>query len=214
MPSPPSEPATPAQRRNRRVAVICAATFVAMVGAAYAAVPLYKAFCQVTGFDGTVRRAQAAPDTVLARKLLIRFDTNVRDLPWTFTAKQSSQTLRIGETGLAFFTVTNNSDKPLTGQATYGVIPESVGPYFQKLQCFCFSEQTIGAGKTVEFPVVYFVDPKFADDFESQGKQEVTLSYTFYPTTKTTKTTKVAANAPASQAKASQPLGGTARAGL
>src|SRR5690349_17904276 len=108
-------------KRNKKVALICAGAFVAMIGASFASVPLYRAFCQVTGFDGTVRRADVAPDKVLDRKLTIRFDANVRDLPWTFTAEQVSQELKIGETGLAFFKVTNNGDKPVTGRAIYNV---------------------------------------------------------------------------------------------
>lgn len=171
---------TPAQKRNRKVAVICAAAFFGMVGAAYASVPLYKAFCQLTGFDGTVRKAQAAPDKVLDRELTIRFDANVRDLPWTFTAEQTSQEAKIGETKVAFFKVTNNSDQPITGRAVFNVVPEAAGAYFQKLECFCFSDQTIGAGQTVDMPVLYFVDPKYAEDFETKGKTEVTLSYTFF----------------------------------
>ena len=206
----PSKP-DPQQRRNARLALICLGAFLAMTGAAYAAVPLYKAFCQMTGFDGATRKAERAPDTVLDRKLLIRFDTNVRDLPWTFTAEQSSQSLKIGETGLAFFKVTNNSDKPITGRATYNVVPEQVGPYFQKLQCFCFSEQTIGAGETMEFPVIYFVDPKFADDEDTKGKQDITLSYTFWPATGPAKAQAAENSTPV---KASQALGGTAHAGL
>jgi len=167
--------------RNARLAIICGVVFAGMVGAAYASVPLYRAFCNLTGFDGTVRKAEKAPDRVLDRKLTIRFDANVRDLPWTFTPNQVSQELKIGDTGLAFYKVTNNGKTPLTGRASYNVIPESAGPYFQKLECFCFTDQTIAPGATVEFPVVYFVDPKFAEDFESRGAQEVTLSYTFFP---------------------------------
>lgn len=169
--------------RNTRLALICGAIFAGMVGMAYASVPLYRAFCQLTGFDGTVRKAEAAPDRVLDRKLTIRFDANVRELPWTFTPDQVSQEVKIGDTGLAFYKVTNNGKTPLTGRASYNVIPESAGLYFQKLECFCFSDQTIQPGQTVEFPVVYFVDPKFAEDFETRGAQEVTLSYTFFPST-------------------------------
>ena len=152
-----------------------------MIGAAYASVPLYKAFCQLTGFDGTVRRADAAPDTVLGKTLTVRFDANVRDLPVTFTAEQTAQTVKIGETKLAFFKVTNNSDKPVTARAVFNVVPEQAGAYFQKLQCFCFTDQTIAARTTVEMPVLYFIDPKYADDVNTRGKPEVTLSYTFYP---------------------------------
>ncbi|HEX5379033.1 MAG TPA: cytochrome c oxidase assembly protein [Phenylobacterium sp.] len=194
-------------KRNLSVAVICFAVFGGMVGAAYASVPLYKAFCQLTGYDGTVRRAEVAPDRVVEKKLVIRFDTNIRDLPWTFTSEQPSQTVKIGETGLAYFKVTNNSDKPVTGHAVYNVVPEAAATYFQKLECFCFSDQTIGPGKTVEFPVVYFVDPKYATDFETRNKEEVTLSYTFYPAVQPKQ-------AQASQEKAASALGGSAKAGL
>jgi len=177
----PSRPQlTPVQKRNRRLAAICGMTFIGMVGAAYAAVPIYKAFCQVTGFDGATRRAAAAPDKVLGKTLLIRFDANVRDLPWDFVAEQTAQTVKIGETKVALFKVTNHSDKPVTGRAVFNVVPEQAGPYFQKLSCFCFSDQTIPAHTTVEMPVLYFVDPKYAEDFETRGKPEVTLSYTFY----------------------------------
>lgn len=183
MQRPTSDPARKTARRNARIALLCGAIFAGMVGAAYASVPLYKAFCQLTGFDGTVRKAEAAPDHVLDRKLTIRFDANVRDLPWTFAPNQVSQEVKIGDTGLAFYKVTNNGKTPLTGRASYNVIPESAGPYFQKLECFCFTDQTIQPGQTVEFPVVYFVDPRFAEDFETRGAQEVTLSYTFFPST-------------------------------
>lgn len=172
-----------ARRRNARVALISAAVFVAMVGAAYASVPLYRAFCQLTGFGGTVRRAAAAPDAVLAKTLTVRFDANVRGLPWTFTTLQTSQEAKIGETKLAFFRVTNNSDRPVTGRAVYNVSPDQAGAYFQKLQCFCFNDQTIGPHQTLDMPVLYFVDPKYADDFETRGQKVVTLSYTFYPAT-------------------------------
>jgi cytochrome c oxidase assembly protein subunit 11 len=168
-------------RRNGKVALICAGAFFGMIGAAYAAVPLYKLFCQATGFDGTVRKAEAKPTRILDRKVTIRFDANIRELPWQFQTLQASQDIRIGDTGLAFFKVTNPTDKPQTGRALYNVVPESAGPYFQKLECFCFSSQTIQPHQTVEFPVVYFVDPQFADDPETKGKNEITLSYTFFP---------------------------------
>jgi len=171
------------RKRNAKVAIICAFTFFAMTGAAFAAVPIYKMFCQVTGFDGATRRATAESDQVLGKTLTIRFDANVRGLPWTFKAEQTSQEAKIGETKIAFFKVTNNSDKPVTGRALFNVVPEQAGPYFQKLQCFCFSDQTIAAGATVDMPVLYYVDPKYADDINTKGKPEVTLSYTFFPTT-------------------------------
>ena len=196
-------------RRNRRVAAICAGAFVLMVGAAFAAVPAYRAFCQLTGFDGTVSRADAAPTQVLDQTLLIHFDTNVRgDLPWEFKAEQTSQTVRIGETGAAFFKVTNTSDRPITGRAVYNVVPEQAGPYFRKLECFCFSDQTIQPGQTVEFPMIYFVDPEYAQDFETRGKGEITLSYTYFPSAKSNATARLEQSAPLSA------LGGNARAGL
>ena len=172
---------TPQQRRNRVVAFAVAGVFVAMVGASYAAVPLYKAFCQATGYDGTVKKVAVAPDQVLADQLKIRFDVNVRGLPWDFTAEDKTQVIKIGATNVATFKVTNNSDKPMTGRALFNVVPEQAGAYFEKLSCFCFSNQTIQPGQTVEMPVLYFVDPKYATDFETKGKKEITLSYTFFP---------------------------------
>lgn len=165
------------------IAIACAAGVMAMTGAAFAAVPLYRLFCQVTGFDGTVRRAEAAPDEseILDRTVLVRFDTNVRGLPMTFKPEQVSQRVRIGETGIAYFDVTNTSDRPIAAQAMYNVVPESTGAYFQKLQCFCFEEQTIQAGETRKFPMLYFVAPEMADDRETRGVREITLSYTFFP---------------------------------
>lgn len=209
----PSESPTPppVERRNAKVALICAVTFVGMVGAAYASVPLYRAFCQLTGFDGTIRKAEAAPTAVTGKSLTVRFDANIRDLPWSFQAEQTAQTIKIGDTGLAYFKVTNNSDKPLTGHAVYNVVPEQAGAYFQKLECFCFSDQTIGPGKTVEFPVVYFIDPQYAADMDTKGKGEVTLSYTFYPAVTDGAAGK---RADASQPKGASALGGTPTAGL
>jgi cytochrome c oxidase assembly protein subunit 11 len=207
-----SEPSAAARRRNKRVAASCIAGLVLMVGAAYAAVPAYRAFCQATGFDGTVRQAEAAPTEVLDKALLIHFDTNVRgDLPWEFEAEQVSQTLRIGETGTAFFKVTNTSDRPITGRAVYNVVPEQAGPYFRKLECFCFSDQTIQPGQTVEFPMIYFVDPEYAQDFETRGKGEITLSYTYFPSPPSAQPGKTAQ---LQQVEPASPLGGSARAGL
>jgi cytochrome c oxidase assembly protein subunit 11 len=170
-----------ASKSARLIAAICLLTVIGMTGAAFAAVPLYRMFCQATGFDGTVRKAEKAPDKILDRMVTIRFDTNVRDLPMTFTAEQTVQRVRIGETGIAYFDVTNTSDKPIEARAAYNVVPEYAGPYFQKLQCFCFDAQTIAAGETRKFPVQYFVAPELATDREARGATEITLSYTFYP---------------------------------
>jgi len=204
----PSDPAAlAAKRRNARLGLICATVFAAMVGAAFASVPLYRAFCQATGYDGTISRAKSAPGKALDKKLLIRFDANVRDLPWDFNPEQTTQTVKIGETGLAYFRVTNNSNKPITGHAVYNVVPEQAGAHFRKLECFCFSDQTIPAGKTIEFPVVYFVDPAYATDYETKNQGQVTLSYTFYPAVG-------AKQAQAAQERAPSVLGGKPSAGL
>jgi cytochrome c oxidase assembly protein subunit 11 len=170
-------------RRNRNVAIVCSVVFLGMVGAAFAAVPAYRAFCQVTGYGGTIRRATSAPSETLERKLTVSFDTNIRGLPWTFAPEQRSQTMKIGETKIAVFKVTNNADHPITARALYNVTPDQAGAYFHKLQCFCFSDQTVGPHQTVEMPVLYFVDPKFADDINTKDVTDVTLSYTFFPAT-------------------------------
>ncbi|RAK64312.1 cytochrome c oxidase assembly protein [Phenylobacterium kunshanense] len=177
-----NDPSDPVRRRNVRVALVAGAGFFVMLGGAYASVPLYRLFCQLTGLDGTVRRADAAPGQVLEKTVTVRFDANVRDVPWKFTAEQTSQQVKIGETKIAFFKVTNTSDKPVTARATYNVVPEQAGAYFQKLQCFCFTDQTIPAGATVEMPVLYFIDPEYASDINTRGKTDVTLSYTFFQT--------------------------------
>ena len=182
-----NSPADPKRRppvgRNGAVALICGGVFLGMIGAAYASVPLYRVFCQATGYGGTVRKAEAAPGQVLGETLLVRFDTNVRSLPWDFTAEQTDQTVKIGETKVALFKVTNHSDRPVTARAVFNVAPEQAGVYFRKLSCFCFSDQTVAAHATVEMPVLYFVDPKYAQDFETRGGKVLTLSYTFFPAT-------------------------------
>jgi len=198
-----------ARDRNVRLALICAAVFVTMVGAAFAAVPFYRAFCQATGFNGAVRRARSAPTAISDKTVVVRFDTNVRGLPWRFAPEQDRQTIKLGETKLAFFRATNTGETPVTGRALYNVLPESAGPYFSKLECFCFKNQTLQPGESVEFPVVYFVDPRYGADRDTRGQQEITLSYTFFPAvTGPRLASQDRANA------ASSPLGGKARAGL
>jgi cytochrome c oxidase assembly protein subunit 11 len=178
-----SSPPTTSRLRNakRRTALISVVVVFGMTGAAFAAVPLYRTFCQLTGFDGTVRKAEAAPTQVLDKTLVIRFDANVRGVPWDFAPDQTTQTIRIGKTGLAFFHVKNKSDKPVTAHAAYNVAPESSARYFQKLQCFCFTDQTLQPGQSADFPVVYFVDPKYASDPDTKNEPDITLSYTFFP---------------------------------
>lgn len=169
------------RKRATRTALICVVVVVGMTGAAFAAVPLYDLFCRVTGFGGTPQRAEAGAMKVLDRKMKVRFDGNVRDLPFDFRPEQVSQTVKIGETTLAFFEATNTSAAPITGTATFNVVPESAGPHFRKLECFCFQEQTIKPGETIQFPVVYYVDPELVDDPDAKRIEEITLSYTFFP---------------------------------
>jgi cytochrome c oxidase assembly protein subunit 11 len=205
MPLPSSDPGARPETRNARVAVICAAVFVVMVGAAFAAVPLYRAFCQATGFNGTVRRASAAPAAASEKTVTVRFDTNVRGLAWRFEPVQASQVARLGVSKLAFFRATNTGDRALTGRAIYNVLPESAGPYFSKLECFCFKNQTLQPGETAEFPVVYFVDPRYARDPDATSSGQITLSYTFFPAPAGSVAGKRAEAAPPARASA---LGG------
>ena len=170
-----------ARKAAARTALICAAVVVGMTGMAFAAVPLYRAFCQATGFDGATRRADAAPAAVLDRTITVRFDGNVRGMAWDFRPEQVSQTVKVGETTMALFKATNTSGRPVTGTSTFNVVPEAAGAHFRKIECFCFQEQTIQPGETVEFPVVYFVDPELATDPEARRIDEITLSYTFFP---------------------------------
>lgn len=192
------------QKAKRRTALISAVVVFGMTGAAFAAVPLYRRFCQLTGFDGTVRKAEAAPTQTLDKTLVIRFDANVRGVPWEFAPDQTSQTVKIGKTGLAFFHVKNTSDKPVTAHAAYNVVPESAARYFQKLQCFCFTDQTLQPGQSADFPVVYFVDPKYASDPDTKNEPDITLSYTFFPVGGSAPADKTAENG---RAKPSSALG-------
>lgn len=172
---------------NAKVALVCAAVATAMVGAGFASVPLYRAFCQATGFAGAVRRGappatrQGAGTAGSSRLVTVRFDTNVRGLPWKFAPAQTSQTLHPGDTKLAFFQATNTGEAAVTGRAIYNVVPQSAGPYFSKLECFCFKNQTIKPGETVRFPVVYLVDARYGTDADTRGAPDITLSYTFFP---------------------------------
>lgn len=168
--------------RHRRTAVWCASVVVAMIGLSYAAAPLYRLICQATGLDGTPRIATKASDTVLERRISVRFDANVAPgLPFTFEPVQSTVSLKIGENALAFYRATNTSDKPITGMATFNVLPEQAAPFFNKLECFCFKEQTLEPGQSIEMPVSFFVDPQIVTDKDARGTTHITLSYTFYP---------------------------------
>jgi cytochrome c oxidase assembly protein subunit 11 len=169
--------------RDAMVASICGFVVVFMVGASYAAVPFYDWFCRTTGFNGTTQVATSAPaEGPLARKISVRFDANVGPgLPWKFEPEQNEIEVRIGEVVTVFYTVTNQAARATAGVAAYNVAPLTVGAYFQKINCFCFTEQTMGPGEKREMPVVFYVDPALAKDSENDGLNTITLSYTFYP---------------------------------
>jgi cytochrome c oxidase assembly protein subunit 11 len=144
-------------------------------------VPLYRIFCQATGYNGTPQRADRGADKVLDRTITVRFDANVdKHLAWSFVPVKKKMDVKIGETALAFFKATNKSDHPITGSAIFNVSPEQIGPYFNKIQCFCFTRQTLAPGDSKEMPVTFFVDPKMVNDDSTKTLFEVTLSYTFY----------------------------------
>jgi len=169
--------------RDAVVAAICGLVVVLMVGASYAAVPFYNWFCRATGFNGTTQVATSAPISApLARKIAVRFDSNVAGgLPWKFEPEQTEIEVKIGQVVTVFYTVTNQSARTTTGQAAYNVAPLTVGAYFQKINCFCFTEQTMAAGEKREMPVVFYVDPALVADNDNDGLNTITLSYTFYP---------------------------------
>lgn len=168
--------------RHRRVGLVCASVAVGMVGAAYAAVPLYRLFCQATGFGGTTMVAAAPSTTVLDRTVNVGFDANTRaGLKWTFEPVQRSVDVKLGENALVFYRATNNSDRPLTGTALFNVSPEQAGQYFNKIECFCFKEQTLQPGESVEMPVSFFVDAAYDHDRDIGHMGQITLSYSFFP---------------------------------
>jgi cytochrome c oxidase assembly protein subunit 11 len=169
-------------RRNGRTAALAASLVLAMVGLAYASVPLYRLFCQVTGFDGTTQRAAAAPGPVAGKEVAVRFDANTApSLPWRFQPEKPREIVTIGEREIAFFTAKNLSARPVTGTASFNVSPTQAGKYFTKIQCFCFTEQSLKPGEEVRMPVVFFVDPRILQDPDAKAISEITLSYTFYP---------------------------------
>jgi cytochrome c oxidase assembly protein subunit 11 len=169
--------------RDAIMASICGFVVVLMVGASYAAVPFYNWFCRATGFNGTTQVATAAPSSApLTRKIAVRFDSNVAPgLPWKFEPEQNEIEIKIGEVVTVFFNVTNQAARTTTGQAAYNVAPLTVGRYFEKINCFCFTEQTMAPGEKREMPVVFYVDPSIMGDSDNNGLNTITLSYTFYP---------------------------------
>lgn len=176
--------------RNLRTGAIAGALALSMGGAAFAAVPLYRMFCQVTGFAGTTMRAEERdiPGAVQGKFVSVRFDANTAPaLPWMFKPEKPVDRVAVGARDLTFFTAKNNSNVSLTGTATFNVTPIQAGQYFSKVQCFCFTEQTLKPGEEIRMPVVFYVDPKIIDDPNTQDISEITLSYTFFPVEKPAK---------------------------
>lgn len=169
------------QRTNRMVAVACLAFTGGMVGMAYAAVPLYELFCQVTGYGGTTQRVEQYSDVVLDRTITVRFDANTSGIPWEFKPAQRDVTMRIGETTQVAYLARNMAGRPTSGRATFNVTPELAGAYFNKVECFCFTDTELKPGEMLEMPVVFYVDPEIVNVPELKNIKTITLSYTFFP---------------------------------
>ncbi|MEL6817390.1 MAG: cytochrome c oxidase assembly protein [Pseudomonadota bacterium] len=169
------------RRADARIALSCLAFFGAMVGLAYASVPLYELFCRVTGYGGTTQRADVAPVEVIDREITVRFDANVgQGLGWDFAPEERSVTMKIGELAEMAYVAGNPLSKASTGSATFNVTPQAAGAYFNKMECFCFTETTLESGESMEMPVVFFVDPDIVNKPEMDGINTITLSYTFF----------------------------------
>ncbi len=168
--------------RHRSVAFALAGLVTLMLGLSFAAVPLYQLFCQVTGYGGTTQRAESLPGEVLQQSVSIRFDANTaRGIAWRFRPTTKPMQIRLGEQGLAFYQARNLSSESVRGTATFNVTPEGAGSYFSKIECFCFTEQVLAPGETVDMPVTFFVDPEMMNDPDARNIREITLSYTFFP---------------------------------
>ena len=175
-------------RRNRRSAFAALMVVAGMVALGFASVPLYRIFCQVTGFNGTTQRAEtiAADIAPVGRVITVRFDSNVApDWPWNFAPERNTVRVAIGARQMAFYRAENLSSRPITGSASFNVTPLEAGRYFTKIQCFCFTQQTLRPGENVRMPVTYYVDPAILDDPDIGDVEEITLSYTFYPVDET-----------------------------
>ena len=169
-------------RKNARTGLIVLAVVIGMIGLSFASVPLYRLFCQVTGFGGTTMVSKDLPGTILDRTITIHFNADVsRSMPWTFKPEQRSVEVKLGERGLTAFMAYNKADVPVTGTAIYNVTPLKAGKYFHKIQCFCFDAQTLQPGERVDMPVVFFVDPALNDDPNLSDVKTITLSYSFFP---------------------------------
>ncbi|MDF1720688.1 MAG: cytochrome c oxidase assembly protein [Minwuia sp.] len=176
-----SDRSSTGNNRNRRLVFACVGVVGMMLAASYAAVPLYDLFCRVTGYGGTTQQADTGADHVGKRMVTVQFDANVaRGMPWEFKPVQREIKLLTGETGIAFYRATNNTDRTIVGTATFNVTPLKVGYYFNKIECFCFTEQVLAPGQSVDMPVQFFVDPEMEDDRNADEVKLITLSYTFF----------------------------------
>jgi cytochrome c oxidase assembly protein subunit 11 len=177
----PQTPAPPL-RRDMLVAFCCGGLVAVMIGLSFAAVPLYSWFCRTTGYGGTTQVAKAPPQQVSGRTITVRFDSNVAaGLPWRFEPEQRTIDVKLGQVVTVYYSVTNQAARVTAGQAGYNVSPSTVGVYFEKINCFCFTEQTMQPGERRDMAVVFYVDPKLAEDSEQDKVDLITLSYTFYP---------------------------------
>jgi cytochrome c oxidase assembly protein subunit 11 len=173
------------RKKNLSTALSLAVLVAGMVMLAYASVPLYRLFCQVTGFGGTTQSAQVMPDKIYDRTITVRFNADVmQPLPWKFEPLQREVTVRVGEPGLAFYKATNMSDEMTLGTSTYNVVPNETGSYFMKVKCFCFEEQPLGPGESVNMPVSFFIDPEMMQEEDLDDVRSITLSYTFFAVAK------------------------------
>ena len=168
-------------QRTTRTALLAVVGICCMTGLGFASVPLYRMFCEATGLDGTTNRSEKAPGAI-DRKITIAFDANVSPkLDWKFAPERQEDEIDVGARDMAFYVATNRSKVPVTGTATYNVTPSQAGKYFTKIECFCFTQQTLQPGETMRMPVIFFVDPKMRDDPDMKDVETITLSYTFYP---------------------------------
>ena len=173
-------------QKNRAVGIRAALFGLAMLGLAFAAVPLYRIFCQVTGFGGTTMKAEGPAPGAVAGQIGVRFDANISPtLPWKFEPEQATVRIHPGARTTIYYLATNYTARTTVGSATFNVTPEIAGKYFSKIECFCFTEQVLKGGESVRMPVVFYVDPKLRDDPDTRTLDEITLSYTFYPVEKT-----------------------------
>ncbi|MDR3421627.1 MAG: cytochrome c oxidase assembly protein [Xanthobacteraceae bacterium] len=180
--STPTQNVSPAPRRDLVVAFLCGGLVAAMVGLSFAAVPFYSWFCRTTGYGGTTQVATALPTHTSSRSITVRFDSNVAaGLPWRFEPERRTIEVKLGEVVTVYYKVTNEAARVTAGQAGYNVSPETTGIYFEKINCFCFTQQTMKPGEKRDMAVIFYVDPKLADDSEQDTVNLITLSYTFYP---------------------------------